>query len=294
MHRVTELFEQQRPRLLSLAYQMLGEIQAAEDIVQEAWFRWDKTNTSEIDSPRAWLSSIVTRLSIDQLRSARHRRETYTGPWLPEPIIEVADGPSKALELAQQCELALLWSMERLQAEERAAFLLRQVFDVDYVEIAKMLETNEQNCRQLVSRSKKKLAEVTPRIETSSDELEQAMQNFAEAIISGDQAQVIRLLAPDAVALADGGGLVSATLIPVQGAKRIAAVLTHLAKNNSVLDEMELTRVNGRPAFSRLVGDDGDMIFTVRQNAQGRICWIYILRNPNKLAVSRAQTSLPH
>lgn len=284
----TELFEQQRPRLLSLAYRMLGEIQAAEDVVQECWLRWS-TAPADIESPGAWLTQVATRLAIDQLRSARHRREVYTGPWLPEPIIGgEASEPGSAMELAQECELALLWSLERLAEEERAAFLLSQVFETSYADIARTLDKSEDACRQLVSRARRRVRESSPRFDTTREQLEQVLLRFASAAASGDREEVLRLLAPDVLALTDGGGLVTAVRIPLQGAARVAQVFTHIASKRAGAANMELLCVNGQPALVRLAGDDGDMIFTVRVNQRGEICWLYSLRNPLKLATVKA------
>lgn len=285
----TEIFEQQRPRLLSLAYHMLGEIQAAEDTVQEGWLRWSTAHHQTITSPSAWLTQVVTRLAIDQLRSARRRREVYSGPWLPEPILDNEKSePSDAAELAQECELALLWSMERLAEEERAAFLLSQVFDTSYADIAQTLKKSEQTCRQLVSRARKRVQESSPRFDTTSEELETALLAFSTAAASGDKQEVMRLLAPDVLALTDGGGLVTAARIPLEGAARVAQVFTHIAQKASKQQGLELLPVNGQPALVRLVGDDNDMIFTVRLNQRGEICWLYTLRNPVKLAAVNA------
>jgi RNA polymerase sigma-70 factor, ECF subfamily len=276
-------FETERPRLVSLAYQMLGEIAAAEDVVQEAWIRWQDTDHSNIEIPAAWLTTVVTRLAIDQLRSARQRREVYTGTWLPEPILDSQAGPQGALELAQQCELALLWSLERLKADERAAFLLHQVFDVPHTEIANMLGRSESSCRQLVSRAKKHLADHQPRFQASDEQLEQAMMEFAVAASAGDKEGLMALLAPNVVALSDGGGVVTAALIPLEGPARVAQVFTHIATKGDAVDGIEIQKVNGRPALVRLQGDEGDMVLTLRLNAEGEICWIYTMRNPEKL-----------
>jgi len=281
-----EIFEAQRPKLTSLAYHMLGEIQAAEDIVQEAWLRWNKSELASVQSPAAWLSSVVTRLSIDQLRSARHRREVYKGPWLPEPIVDTGASPQRALELARECELALLWSMERLTEEERAAFILTQVFETPYASVARQLQRSEQSCRQLVSRARKRLAEESPRFETSSEDLQAAMYKFAEAASAGNHQAVMEMLAPDVVAIADGGGLVTAALIPLEGPERVAQVLVHVARQRELASNVVPVLVNGLPALMQYRGDDGDMIFTLRLNAAGKICWIYTLRNPNKLAAA--------
>jgi len=291
----TDVFQASRNQLLALAYQMLGELASAEDIVQEAWLRWDRADQAKIASPPAWLSSVVTRLSIDQLRSARHRRETYKGTWLPEPILEKADGPVELLELAQHCELALLWALERLTEEERAAFLLRQVFDTDYCDIATMLDKSEAACRQIVSRANRKIQKENLAYKQKPSDLEDIMARFALAAAAGDKQTVLELLAPDVVAVSDGGGVVRAALIPLEGPQRVATVLTHItSKAHSEVassdDAMpELARVNGQPAFVLLKGDDRDMIFTLRLNEEGKVCWIYILRNPVKLSLVGSQ-----
>lgn len=289
---VTAVFETQRTSLLALAYQMLGELGAAEDIVQDAWLRWHQAKHDDVLSPGAWLNSVVTRLSIDYLRSARARRETYTGEWLPEPILENEATPASTVELAQRCELALLWSLERLNEEERAAFLLRQVFDTDYADIAAMLQRSESACRQLVSRASRRVRDETPRYTSSDEKLEKTMMQFAMAAAAGDKATVMSLLAPDVLSVSDGGGVVRAALIPLEGPERVAQVMTHIASKAAkqtaeagALVLPELTRANGRPAFVQVTGSGQDMIFTLRLNDEGQIAWIYMLRNPEKLAV---------
>jgi RNA polymerase sigma-70 factor (ECF subfamily) len=290
----TDIFEQQRPRLLSLAYRMLGEIQTAEDIVQEGWLRWSAATVADIAAPSAWLTQVVTRLAIDQLRSARRRREVYAGPWLPEPIIDSEEhGPGSVMELAQECELALLWSLERLAEEERAAFLLSQVFETSYADIARTLDKSEQACRQLVSRARQRVQESSPRFDTTTEQLEKVLLAFTAAAASGDKEEVMRLLAPDVLALTDGGGLVTAARIPLEGAARVAQVFTHIARRTAGLNGLELLSVNSQPALVRLTGDDDDMIFTLRLNRRGQICWLYTLRNPHKLAIASALRRAP-
>ncbi len=287
-----DVFEAARPRLLSLAYQMLGEVAAAEDVVQEAWLRWHGTDRAQVRAPDAWLNSVVTRLAIDQLRSARQRRETYTGTWLPEPILDTDAGPEDALELARQCELALLWSLERLGVEERAAFLLRQVFDTDYADIARVLGRSEDACRQLVSRAGTRVRDEGRAVTAGEDKLEEMLLRFTLAASAGDKETVLELLAPDVVAVSDGGGVVRAALIPLEGPDRVAQVLTHIASKaqREAPGEMpEIARVNGRPAFVQMGGTERDMIFTLRLDEQGRICWIYMLRNPHKLELVRSR-----
>jgi len=278
-------FEAQRPRLLSLAYQMLGEIQAAEDIVQDAWLRWQGGDREDVDSPGAWLYRVVTNLCLDQSRSARARREEYRGPWLPEPIVD--SGPAEAFELARECELALLWSLERLTEEERAAFLLSQVFETPYSDIAAMLGRSESACRQIVSRARKRLSDSAPRYATDAAAIEDMLLRFAAAAAAGKKDEVLDLLAPDVVAVSDGGGVVTAAIIPLHGPERVAQVYTHIASKNQAGEGLQLLTVNDRPAIARLQGDDNDMISTVRLDEQGLICWIYTMRNPHKLASAR-------
>ena len=290
-----ELFQKQRRQLLALAYQMLGEIASAEDIVQEAWLRWHKAELNNIQSHAAWLNSVVTRLSIDQLRSARARRESYTGTWLPEPILdgESANSPASLLEIAQQCELALLWALERLSEEERAAFLMRKVFDSDYADISRVLGRSKAACRQLVSRAQKRVKEQNPKFSSSAAQLEDTLLRFAQAASAGDKQTVLEMLAPDVVAVSDGGGLVRAFLIPLKGPERVAQVMTHIASKarhgHSPAPAPVLARVNGKPAFVSLNGTEQDTIFTLRTNVQGQISWIYSLRNPDKLTAVQQQ-----
>lgn len=289
-----DIFLAQRGHLLALAYQMLGELSAAEDIVQETWLRWNEADIDAIRSPGAWLTSVATRLAIDQLRSARQRRETYTGTWLPEPALHQESGeePSAMVEVAQRCELALLWALERLNEVERAAFLLRQVFDVDYAEIAGVLDRSEAACRQLVSRAGRRIKEATPTYSSTTEQLEETMLRFAAAATAGDKAAVLEMLAPDVVAVSDGGGIVRAALIPLEGPERVAQVMTHIASKahrEGGLGDTGLpgiARANGRPAFVLLNGDEHDMIMTLRINNAGKISWIYTLRNPVKLAAA--------
>ncbi len=286
-----DTFQARRGHLLALAYQMLGELAAAEDIVQEAWLRWSQADRAEIRSPDAWLTSVVTRLSIDQLRSARRRRETYTGTWLPEPILEADAGqePPELLDVARRCELALLWTLERLDEDERAAFLLRQVFDTGYDELARVLDRSEAACRQLVSRATRRVKDGAPRYTRSADQLEDTMVRFAAAAAAGDKQTVLEMLAPDVVAVSDGGGVVKAALIPLEGPERVAQVITHIAskaqRESGWGDAPPVIRqANNLPAFVAMEGTENDMILTLRLNDEGLISWIYTLRNPVKLA----------
>ena len=280
----TQIFEAERAALFSIAYRMLGERAAAEDVVQDTWLRWSAQNLRDIENPAAWLKRVTARIAIDVLRSARSKRETYVGPWLPDALLsEVDSGPETHLELAQQCELALLWAMERLSPEERAAFILRTAFDADYEELAEALGKSEASCRQLVSRARKRVASKKPRHHVSTDEKSALLLKFAQACMAGDQSMVLSLLAPDVVAVSDGGGKVRAALRPLEGKEEVATVSMAVAQKAERMDGVRLVFANGNPALAILEGGEHDMIYTLSANENGLIDWIYVVRNPEKL-----------
>jgi RNA polymerase sigma-70 factor, ECF subfamily len=222
----TDLFEEQRSHLRGLAYRMLGEMGAAEDIVQETWLRWRKAGAGEIRDPRAWLSTVAMRLALDALRSARIRRETYVGPWLPEPILPddtrafAEDTPEAHAELASDLSLALLHVLERLSPEERAAFILHDAFDCEYGDIAATLGKSEAACRKLVSRAREHVRHDRPRYSVTDDQHQNMLARFAQAVATQDAAALAQLLAPDAIAYTDGGGRVTAALNPIFGGRQ--------------------------------------------------------------------------
>jgi len=286
----TDIFEAQRPALMALAYRMLGERPAAEDVLQEAWLRWERTDRASVRSPAAWLRSTAMRIAIDGLRSARVRREVYVGPWLPEPLIDGdARGPEDAYILAQECELALLWAMERLAPEERAAFILREAFDADYSDIAATLGKSETACRKLVSRAGKRVHEAGPRFEASDDETADLLARFAMAVTAQDMPAVMSLLAPDAVAYTDGGGKVRAALRPLIGADEVAHVLMSVVAKSEGVGATNLTRANGTIALALLEGGSSDMLTVIAPDEKGQIAWIYVMRNPDKLPATRGR-----
>lgn len=278
-------FEKQRNALTALAYRMLGEKSAAADVVQEAWLRWNKADSTSIQNPPAWLRQTTTRLAIDALRTAKRQRETYIGPWLAEPLIEATNQPDEHFELAKQCELALMWAMERLAPDERAAFILREAFDADYLDIAQALDKSEDNCRAIVSRARKRVRSDAPRFDAPAEETNSLLLRFAAATQAQDHATVMNLLAPDAVALTDGGGKARASLRELEGPREIANVLINIAKKNPDPQGIEMFSMNGRPAIGILQGGTQDMLYTLEPDANGLIRWIYIMRNPDKLPV---------
>lgn len=276
-------FEEHRPLLARLAYRMLGSLADADDVLQEAYLRWSRADRSAVQSPRAFLTTLVTRLCIDQRRAADARRETYVGPWLPEPVVE-SDGPGGRLELSESLSLAFLVVLESLGPLERAAYLLREVFDYDYAEIAAILEKSEVNCRQLVSRAKERLRERRPRFDPAPDVAEQATEAFLEAVSTGDVHRLVGLLAEGAVAVTDSGGKATAARLPIIGADRVARFFVGLAKKASAGFEARRVRVNGQPGLLTLVGGQVAFVLTLDVDDTGKIVACYVIRNPDKLA----------
>src|SRR3954453_22844585 len=215
MPEADRLFEEHRPGLARLAYRMLGSVADADDVLQESYLRWTRADRSAVESTRAYLSSIVTHLCIDRRKAIEARKETYIGPWLPEPIVEpAAADPGGRLEAAESVSLAFLVVLESLAPVERAAYLLRRVFDYGYDEIARILGKSEPACRQLVSRAEGRVLEHRPRFEADPGEAERLTGAFPQACSTGDLDGLMQLLAPDAVVLSDGGGKATAALVP--------------------------------------------------------------------------------
>ncbi len=277
-------FQQERQRLIALAYRMLGERAAAEDVVQDVWLRWSGAAHQDIENPAAWLHRVTTRAAIDALRSARNRRETYIGPWLPEPLVAETDQSGEdRFAMAQECHLALLWAMERLTPEERAAFILRQVFDTEYSELADILNKSEAACRQLVSRAARQVKSQKPRFVPDPAETAALLGKFAQATLAQDHATVLSLLAPDVVAISDGGGKVSSAFRPLVGPQEVAQVILSIVSKKAGIKGLKLIRANHAPALAILEGGPDDMIYTITSNEDGLINWIYSMRNPDKL-----------
>lgn len=222
MPTLTERFEAYRPLLFSIAYRMMGSVMEAEDVVQEAYLRFMATNQEQIVSHKAYLSTIVTRLCLDQLKSARMQREQYVGPWLPEPLI-TEDGPAAVVQSQETITLAFLTLLEKLEPIERAAFLLREVFEYDYSDIAQIVEKSEVNCRQLVSRAKKHLVDNRPRTQTPLELQRRLLMRFMAAVSEGDEESLIQMLSDDIQFWSDGGGKTAAAGKPLFGAKRVAS-----------------------------------------------------------------------
>lgn len=276
-------FERQRGHLFNVVYRMLGSVGDAEDVVQDVWLRWQAGERDDIEHPRAWLTRTATRLAIDQLRSARQRRTDYVGPWLPEPLLgDAPDDPSKAHETADAVSLALLLALERLGPEERAAFLLREVFDVDYGEIAATLKRTEAACRQMVKRARARVAADRPRFEVDASEHARVVRAFAAAVARGDPGLLVELFSPDVELWSDGGGRVAAFRKPLFGRERVIEVLTGLARVQRGPLAFELRQVNGRLGLE-LRDSAGLRTLVALKVRDGAIRGLYLIRNPDKL-----------
>lgn len=271
-------FEPHRPYLRGLAYRMLGSVAEAEDAVQDAFLRWYAAERSAVAQPRAFLTRIVTRLCLDRLKSARAQREQYVGTWLPEPLTDDGSGA-----LAADLSVALLMTLERLSPLERAAFLLHDVFDVDYAEVAGTLDRSEEACRQLALRARAHVREQRPRFEASEEESERLASAFHAAMRAGDLAGLSQLLAADAVFYSDGGGKKAAALNPIVGRDKILRLLAGLAskRSNLTAEMVERTRLNGLPAFV-LRAPEGVETLALGIDGQ-KIVALYSIRNPDKL-----------
>ena len=271
-----------RGRLLGLAYRMLGSRSDAEDVVQDAYLRF--AGTQDVHNAEAFLVTVVTRLCLDRLKSAKAQREVYVGPWLPEPVFD-AEGLSAeaATELADDLSFALLLALDRLSPLERAAFLLHDVFDKPFPEIAAMLERTETACRQLASRARRAVRDDRPAPAATPDSHARLLQAFGEAVTSGNIAGLVELLREDAVAITDGGGRKAAALNPIIGADKIARFFIGLAaKNASHVIRVEPAMING--AIGALLYLDGELDNTMSMAIDGdKIAAIYIVRNPDKL-----------
>jgi RNA polymerase sigma-70 factor (ECF subfamily) len=280
-----QLFEEQRRYLFSIAYRLLGSVGDAEDVVQEAFLRWqrdgERADGEQVRSPRAYLATIVVRLCLDELRSARARREVYVGPWLPELTSGRTD-LTDSLVQRESLSFAFLLMLESLSPLERAVFILREVFDYDYAEIAAMVDKSEANCRQVFHRARQHLAERQARFESTQEQREQVTRQFMHAASTGDVQGLLRLLADDAVLIGDGGGKGFAALQPVRTADRVArgflGALQKMPPDQAWIDE-----VNGQPAI--VATREGRMfaVLVLDVEQDGRVRRLYSVVNPDKL-----------
>ncbi len=280
----SDAFAALRPRLFSIAYRMLGTRADAEDVLQDAWLRWHRADHTALQSAEAWLVTVVTRLAIDRLRAAKAEREAYVGWWLPEPLVELDEHtPEAAAELAGELSVAFLWVLERLSPEERAAFLLRQVFDHDYAEIATLLGKSEAACRQLVHRALARVQLEHPRFDVSKDVHRRLLEKFMQAARSGEREAIKALLADDVQVIGDGGGKAPSFLEVLRGADRIAELYWDLSKRFADQVVYHIAQINGEPGLLRYVGGQLESAQAFVTDGE-RIVAIYAVRNPDKLA----------
>jgi RNA polymerase sigma-70 factor (ECF subfamily) len=270
-----------RPRLLGLAYRMLSDMDDAEDVVQEAYLRWHQQDRADVRSAEAWLVTVVTRAAVDRLRRAAIERATYIGPWLPEPIA-TEPAPDHGAEIESDLSVALLVLLERLAPEERAAFLLREVFGTDYAEIARILERRPDAVRQMVHRARERVHAGRPRVSAPPEVDGQLVERFIAALAADDAPALLALLAPGVTMTSDGGGRVPAARRIIGGADEVARVFLALARKVGHRITSRPTRLNGQPA---LVWYEGERLVTamVLDVDGDRIAAVYIVRNPDKL-----------
>ncbi|NWH07707.1 MAG: RNA polymerase sigma factor SigJ [Alphaproteobacteria bacterium] len=280
----TSIFEASRPSLFRLAYRMLGERGLAEDVVQDCWLRWREADHARIEKPAAWLTTVATRLALDALRKAKARRETYIGPWLPEPLLAGSEDTGATLELADELSIALLHMLERLSPEERAALVLREAFDFDYKEIAAILGRSEVACRKLVSRAKLHVRSSTRARPVSRAEHEALLGKFMSAVALKDAKALAELFRPDAVAYTDGGGVVLAARNPIRGRDKIVRFLLGLAakKSRTGATRAEIGTVNAEPAIFLYEHERLDTVYAIAIET-GTISALFAIRNPHKL-----------
>lgn len=278
-------FTRHRALLFAIAYRMLGTVADAEDMIQETYLRWQRAAAQgeQIAAPQSWLTTVLTRLCLDQLRSARVRREEYVGPWLPEPILtEVEPDPAEHAALADSLSLAFLVLLENLTPVERAIFLLHDVFDYDYAAIARIVGKSEANCRQLARRARDAVTARRPRFDPSPGEQERLTRQFVAACTDGDLAGLVATLADDITLWADGGGKAHAAMRPVQGADRVARFMLGVVRKAPAGTSYRLATVNAQPAIIASLGGVPFSVLTL-DIAGGCVRGISVVANPDKL-----------
>jgi len=291
-----EFFQAQRPRLFSIAYRMLGSATEAEDVLQDAWLRLHNAGPGEVRSPQALAATIVTRLCLDRAKSARARREEYTGSWLPEPILtRREEGPDVLVERSESVTLAFLVLLDTLSPEERAVFLLKEVYDYEHSEIAGILGTTATNSRQLLHRARSKIRPGRAAGRRDPEARRALAAQFAEAFRSGDTPRLAQLLAADVTFVADGGGKAAAARRPLNGRDPVLKLLAGLYRSgvaNGVASRarVEVVEVNSEPAVALRVGGELDAVFVLAIEGD-RVAAIRVVRNPDKLGYLKRQIS---
>lgn len=278
----TETFEAHRDRLFNLAYRMLGQVQAAEDAVQDGYMRWRSVDPDTVQEPGAYLATIVTRLCLDELNSARAERETYTGPWLPEPVVEPMDRPDRAAEQSDAVSMALLVVLKTLPPRQRAVYVLREAFEMPYTEIAEVVEESEAYCRKLAQRARDRIEEADVTRGAHPEEQAQLIDEFISAIEDGDAELVAQTLAEDAVVTSDGGGNVTAARRPIEGREHITRFLLGVSEQAPDDLAVEYVLVNGEPGLLATADGEPQSVWSFHVR-NGRIRNAYAVLNPDKL-----------
>jgi RNA polymerase sigma-70 factor (ECF subfamily) len=286
----TEAFVAYRNLLFTVAYEMLGSAADAEDVLQETWLRWAGVDLGTVRDQRAYLVRITTRQALGRLRTLGRRKESYVGPWLPEPLLTAPD-VAEDIELADSVSMAMLLVLETLTPNERAVFVLREVFDLAYDEIAEAVGKSPAAVRQIAHRARAHVAARRPRGVVSAAETRDALEAFQRAAETGDLQSLLDILAPDVVFLGDGGGVVQAVLAPVVGADKVARLLAIGLDRIAGAASLQPTQVNGFPALIIRFNDAIDTVIAVRID-DGLITGLYAVRNPEKLSHMERETTL--
>ncbi len=287
---VADPFVEHRNLLFTVAYEMLGSAADAEDVVQESWLRWAEVDQAEVRDPRAYLVRVVTRQSLNRLRSLSRRREEYVGEWLPEPLLTSPD-VAEDVELAENVSIAMLTVLETLGPAERAVFVLREVFDTPYDEIAEAVGKSPAAVRQIAHRAKEHVAARRPRMAVEQAEQAAAVERFLAAVQGGDMQALLEVLAPDVVMVADGGGIANAARRPIHGADKVAMFLGTAKRIDIEFTSVPIS-INGLPGARLDIPFDGSTTALSFVVEDGRISRIYAMRNPNKLQRLDEETAL--
>lgn len=278
------LFEEHRSLLFTIAYEITGTATDAEDVLQDSFLRWTDVDAATVQNPRAYLAKTVTRQALNSLRTAQRRREDYVGPWLPEPIVVAPDVADNAV-LSESLSFAMLVVLETLSPDERAVFVLREVFDFPYAEIAEATGKTHAAVRQIASRAKAHVRARQPRFDVDAQRQKAVSDRFLTALLGGDMQSLMDVLAPGAVLLSDGGGKVSAARKPVVGADNIARFLLGIAKTPVPEMRVEATLLNGMPALVVFSGTRIDVVALI-QSSNDCVTGVYLVRNPDKLGAA--------
>lgn len=287
---LADTFTRYRPLLFSIAYEMLGSVVDAEDVLQESYLRWAEADRGEISNDKAYLAQIVTRLSLNQLRTAQRRRETYIGPWLPEPIRTQADASADVI-LAEALSFAMLTVLEALSPTERAVFVLREVFEYPHSEIAAILEKSDIAVRQVARRARERVAERKRRFDAQTETAQALLSEFVQFTASGEVDKLVTLLTDDAKLFSDGGGIVHAARRPIEGSDNVARFMVGIARKGGSTATAEFGEFNAQPAV--LIFQQGTLSGVVTAEVlEGRICSLYIVVNPEKLRRAQQEFEL--